>query len=274
MKWTAAAPQPNATTRTKTRNTPRDNEEPREMADFTHPGWSVYIAVVTVVSIVACFLLAMLMSRRRPPGEKLDTTGHVWDGDLRELNNPLPRWWLYLCYIPCVFGMAYLVLYPGLGSFKGILGWTQVGQYERELDRARTDYDPLFEKYLGQDVPTVAADPQARAMGERLFLTYCVQCHGSDARGSRGFPNLTDRDWLWGGEPDAIRETLMNGRSGIMPPMASSIGGGANVEQVAHHVLRLSGGAHDPVKAELGRDGFAACTACHGAEGKGNPLLG
>jgi len=244
------------------------------MADFTHPGWSVYIAVVTVVSIVACFLLAMLMSRRRPPGEKLDTTGHVWDGDLRELNNPLPRWWLYLFYITCVFGMAYLVLYPGLGSFKGILGWTQVGQYERELDRARTDYDPLFEKYLAQDVPTVAADPQARAMGERLFLTYCVQCHGSDARGSRGFPNLTDRDWLWGGEPDAIRETLMNGRSGIMPPMASSIGGGANVEQVAHHVLRLSGGAHDPVKAELGRDGFAACTACHGAEGKGNPLLG
>lgn len=244
------------------------------MADFIHPGWSVYIAVVTLVSIVACFLLAMLMSRRRQPGEKVDTTGHVWDGDLRELNNPLPRWWLYLFYITCVFALGYLVLYPGLGSFQGVLGWSQVSQYDSEIDKARARFDPLFESYLAQDIPTVAADPKAREMGERLFLTYCVQCHGSDARGSRGFPNLTDRDWLWGGDPEAIRETIVNGRTGIMPPMAAAIGGGANVEQVAHYVLSLSGGAHDPVKAGLGREAFDACAACHGADGKGNPLLG
>jgi len=244
------------------------------MADFIHPGWSVYITVVTVVSIVACFLLAMLMSKRRKPGEKLETTGHVWDGDLRELNHPLPRWWLYLFYITCIFALGYLFLYPGLGSYKGWLGWTQVGQYEREIDAARARFDPLFEGYLAQDISIVAADRKARDMGERLFLTYCVQCHGSDARGSRGFPNLADRDWLWGGSPDAIRETIVNGRSGAMPPMATAIGGGANVEQVAHHVLRLSGSAHDPVKAEMGRDSFAACAACHGEAGKGNPLLG
>jgi len=243
------------------------------MADFIHPGWSVYIAVVTVVSIVACFLLAMLMSRRRQPGEKVDTTGHVWDGNLRELNNPLPRWWLYLFYITCVFALGYLVLYPGLGSFQGVLGWSQVGQYDREIDQARARFDPLFEGYLAQDIPTVAADPKAREMGERLFLTYCVQCHGSDARGSRGFPNLTDKDWLWGGDPEAIRETIVNGRTGIMPPMADAIAG-ASVEQVAHYVLSLSGSAHDPVKAKLGQEGFAACAACHGADGKGNPMLG
>ena len=243
------------------------------MADFIHPGWSVYIAVVTVVSIIACFLLAMLMSKRRQPGEKVDTTGHVWDGDLRELNNPLPRWWLYLFYITCIFGLGYLVLYPGLGSFQGVLGWSQTGQYDREIEQARARFDPLFEGYLAQDIPTVAADPKAREMGERLFLTYCVQCHGSDARGSRGFPNLADNDWLWGGDPEAIRETIANGRTGIMPPMAAAIGG-ASVEQVAHYVLSLSGSAHDPVKAELGREAFGACAACHGADGKGNPMLG
>jgi cytochrome c oxidase cbb3-type subunit 3 len=244
------------------------------MADFIHPGWSLYIAVVTVVSIVACFLLAMLMSKRRQPGEKVDTTGHVWDGDLRELNNPLPRWWLYLFYITCAFGLAYLVLYPGLGSFQGVLGWSQTGQYDREIDQAKARFDPLFAEFLAKDIPTVAGDPRAREMGERLFLTYCVQCHGSDARGSRGFPNLTDKDWLWGGDPEAIRETIVNGRTGVMPPMAAAIGGGANVEQVAHYVLRLSNSAHDPVKAELGRPAFEACAACHGPDGKGNPLLG
>src|SRR5690606_41927548 len=137
------------------------------------------------------------MSKRRKPGEKLETTGHVWDGDLRELNHPLPRWWLYLFYITCIFALGYLFLYPGLGSYKGWLGWTQVGQYEREIDAARARLDPLFEGYLAQDISIVAADRKARDMGERLFLTYCVQCHGSDARGSRGFPNLADRDWLW-----------------------------------------------------------------------------
>src|SRR5690606_2227099 len=246
-RWTAGAPRPSAgARRTRTSNALRDNEESREMADFIHPGWSVYIAVVTVVSIIACFLLAMLMSKRRQPGEKVDTTGHVWDGDLRELNNPLPRWWLYLFYITCIFGLGYLVLYPGLGSFQGVLGWSQTGQYDREIEQARARYDPLFEGYLAQDIPTVAADPKAREMGERLFLTYCVQCHGSDARGSRGFPNLADNDWLWGGDPEAIRETIANGRTGIMPPMAAAIGG-ASVEQVAHYVLSLSGSAHDPV---------------------------
>ncbi len=244
------------------------------MADFTSSGWSIYIMLVTAVSLAACLWLTLSLSKKNKPGEQVGTTGHTWDETLEEYNNPLPRWWVYLFYITIVFAVLYLVLYPGFGAMKGVFGWTQVGQYEREVAKMNEQVGPLFDKYMKQDVKAVAADPAARAMGERLFLTYCAQCHGSDARGSRGFPNLTDRDWLWGGEPERIEETILNGRAGVMPPMGAAIGGAADVENVAHYVMSLSTSAHDAVKAELGRTKFAVCAACHGAGGGGNPALG
>jgi len=254
------------------------------MSDFTSNFWNLWVVGLTAASFAFCvwMLIALVNARAKPggpPAPKLGerttaTTGHVWDGDLQEYNNPLPKWWLYLFWITLAFGAVYLALYPGLGNFGGMLGWTSSGQYERE--RADTDarVRPLYAKYETMDIPAIAADPAARAMGERLFLTYCSQCHGSDARGSRGFPNLTDRDWLWGGEPDKIVETITNGRTGMMPALAGGLGDEGTSDVVAY-VRSLSGLAHDSLKSQLGKPLFAQnCAACHGADGKGNQALG
>ncbi len=173
-----------------------------------------------------------------------------------------------------IFGLAYLFLYPGLGSYAGKLGWKSSTAYQSELQKAKAEYDPLFNGYLNQDIKAVAADPQARLIGERLFLTYCAQCHGSDARGSKGFPNLTDHDWLYGGDPETIKATIMQGRRGEMPPMAAAVGSDKDVENVANYVLSLSGSTHDPIKAVFGKPKFAVCASCHGAGGVGNQIIG
>lgn len=244
------------------------------MADFIGSGWGPYISIVTIVSIVFCLWLAITMARGKAPGQQVGTTGHRWDGDLEELNNPLPRWWLGLFVITIIFGLGYLWLYPGLGANTGSLGWSQAEQYEREVKQFNAVTDPLYAKFLSQELTQVAADPQARGIGERLYLTYCVQCHGADARGAKGYPNLTDTDWLWGGEPIAIKTSILEGRQGMMPPMAQAVGSSADVENLAHYVMSLSGGGHDATKAVLGKPRFEVCAACHGAEGKGNVALG
>ncbi|MDF3036682.1 MAG: ccoP [Paucimonas sp.] len=249
------------------------------MADFTSQFWNLYIAVLTLISIVGCGIFLWSQSTHKISKEeaatgKVGTTGHVWDEDLTELNTPMPRWWMWLFYITIVFGLAYLVLYPGLGSYAGKLGWQSSGAYQTEIKKAEGDYAPLFNQYLRQDMKVVAADPQAHAIGERLFLTYCAQCHGSDARGNKGYPNLTDRDWLYGGTPETIKATILKGRNGQMPPMAAALGSDKDVENVAHYVRSLSGTTSDPIKAVFGKEKFAACAACHGADGSGNQALG
>ncbi|HEX4943668.1 MAG TPA: cytochrome-c oxidase, cbb3-type subunit III [Usitatibacteraceae bacterium] len=244
------------------------------MSDFVDGFWSLYIAGITLVSIVACALLLTLQHKRRPAGQVVDTTGHQWDEDLAEFNNPLPKWWIWLFWITIVFSLLYLVLYPGLGSFKGVLGWSSTGQYKAEQASADATYGPVFQKYAAMDIEAIAKDPKARVMGERMFLTYCSQCHGSDARGAKGFPNLADNDWLWGGEPQTILTTIMEGRNGMMPPMGAAVGGPEGVREVANYVLSLSGATHDAKLAEAGKAKFAACAACHGPEAKGNPALG
>ncbi|SFB15789.1 cytochrome c oxidase cbb3-type subunit 3 [Collimonas sp. OK607] len=249
------------------------------MADFTDGFWSPYITVLTILSIFGCGVLLWMQGSRRvtlEPGQDPadNTTGHVWDDDLGELNNPLPRWWMWLFYVTIVFALVYLVLYPGLGSFAGQLGWKSSSAYQAELKKADADYGPMFNKYLHQDLKTVAADPQAHAIGERLFLTYCAQCHGSDARGNKGFPNLTDQDWLHGGAPETIKTTIMEGRHGVMPPMGAALGGDKDVENVANYVLSLSGSTHDPIKAVFGKPKFTVCMGCHGSGGVGNQAIG
>ena len=246
------------------------------MSDFVSSGWGIYVAVMTLASIASCAVLLLSQSsRRRRVAEPVETTGHVWDGDLQEWNNPLPMWWMWLFYLTIAFGVAYLVFYPGLGVFDGTLGWSSGGQYRDERAQADTAYKPIFDKYATQDVQTVAADPQARRIGQRLFLTYCAQCHGSDAGGSRGFPSLRDGDWLYGGDPEAIRTSITEGRNGTMPPMGKVVGGVEEVKDVAHYVLSLSGRTVDGLRAHRGKQKFnTICAACHGADGKGNTQLG
>lgn len=245
------------------------------MADFVSDFWSYYVAILTLASIVGCaVLLKMMTTRKLVPGEKVDTTGHVWDEDLSEWNNPLPNWWRWMFYLTIVFAFAYLLLYPGLGTFKGNFGWSSTGQYDDEVKAAEQKYGPIFNKFLQQDLKAVAADPEAREMGQRLFLTYCSQCHGSDASGARGFPNLRDDDWLYGGEPDAIKASVTAGRNGIMPPQDQVLGE-QGVKDMVHYVVSLSGRTHDAKAAAAAKEKFTTiCAACHGLDGKGNPAIG
>ncbi len=245
------------------------------MQEFDSPFWSWYITILTVVSLigVALFLLKQ-RTRKLAPGEKAELMENKWDGDLVELNNPLPSWWVNLFWITLIFSAAYLVLYPGLGSFKGTLGWTSFGEYDKEVDAAKAKYEPVFNQFMGQPVDQVAASAEARDMGQRLFLTYCSQCHGSDAAGAKGFPNLTDKDWLYGGDGETIKASIANGRAGMMPPMGAAVGGDQGVKEVANYVLSLSGSPHDAQLAAAGQAKFVACAACHGEDGKGNTMMG
>jgi len=213
------------------------------MADFTSGFWDYYIAAITLLGIIGCGILLWAQSKARVGKRSdinVDTTGHIWDQDLTELNTPMPRWWMWLFYITIVFALVYLVLYPGLGSYAGKLGWSSNGNYQTELKQAEAEYGPLFAQYQQQDLKTVAADPKARAIGERLFLTYCAQCHGSDARGNKGFPNLTDKDWLFGGTPEIIKQTILHGRTGVMPPMGAAVGSEKDIETaVAKEMIKI-----------------------------------
>ena len=243
------------------------------MSDFFSSGWSIYIAVATAVGLAACLALLIIAARRRVMAGD-NTTGHVWDEDLRELNNPLPRWWMWLFVLTIVFAVGYLALYPGFGSAAGSLNWTSAGQYTEEQAAARAVTAPLFAGFAATPVPELARNPQAMAVGERLFANNCAACHGADAKGSKGFPNLTDTDWLWGGSPERIEETITQGRQGMMPPIAAAVGTSEDVRNVANYVLSLSGSPHNNIAAELGRSKFTVCAACHGADGKGNPVIG
>jgi cytochrome c oxidase cbb3-type subunit 3 len=244
------------------------------MSDFTSGFWSVYITLLTVVTILACAVLLWTQGKRKVAGTTTETTGHTWDGDLGEYNNPLPRWWSWLFYITIVFSLGYLVVYPGLGSYAGAWKWTQVKQLEEEDARANAQFGPLYEKFTAQDVAALARDPEARAIAQKLFLNHCAQCHAADGGGSRGFPNLTDRDWLWGGTPEAIKASITDGRTGVMPPFGPSLGE-QGTKDVAHYVLSLAGSPSDSIRTARGKPLFAqTCAVCHGADGKGNPALG
>lgn len=243
------------------------------MADFVSGFWNAYVMVLVFLSISFCVFVLVSNMTKRPSGP-VGLHDHVWDETLQEYNNPLPRWWMYMFWITIVFAIVYLSMYPGFGNNQGKLGWSAVGQWEAEQKAAAEKYGPIFAKYKGMDLNAVAADKEANAMGQRLFLTYCAQCHGADAKGAKGFPNLTDSDWLHGGEPETIKTTVLGGRMGMMPPFGPALGADGT-KDVANYVRSLSGLAHDSLRAQRGKELFSQnCAACHGPEGKGTPAMG
>ncbi len=245
------------------------------MSDFTSSFWPMFITVISVGGVIGCALLLWLTSRIKATSPNGDNTnGHVWDENLREMNNPLPRWWVWMFIITIVFSLFYFAAYPAIGTYAGKLGWTQVKQYEQEMEAANKTIAPLYAKFAAMPAEELANNPEAKAIGERIFMNNCAQCHGSDAHGSRGFPNLTDKDWIHGGSPEKIAETITNGRVGMMPPMAAAVGNEDDVKNVANYVLSLSNSQHDAVRAAAGKEKFAVCAACHGADGTGSQTIG
>ncbi len=246
------------------------------MSDFFNSFWSYYIAIIAVGGIVWC--LWLLFSQRKwlinkKPGV-VEDTGHVWDGDLRELNNPVPRWWTYMYMLMCVVGLGYLVLYPGLGAYQGILGYTTAIEVKDDQTKLNEEVKPVYARFAAMSIPEVAADPDARVIGQRLFLNNCAQCHGSDARGAISFPNLAQGDSMYGRTPEALQTSIAKGRNGVMPPMSATVNP-KTAGEIAQYVRSMSGLAHDQIRVIPGkREYLNNCAACHGADGKGNKALG
>lgn len=245
------------------------------MNDFMNGFWGYYVAILVLAGIAWC--LWLIFSQRKwlkPQPGTVEDTGHVWDGDLREMNNPVPRWWTMMYVIMCLFGVGYLLLYPGLGAYQGSLGYTSVLEVKQDQVEQDAAVKPIYARFTKMDIPQIAADPGAHLIGERLFMNNCAQCHGSDAKGSMSFPNLVDGDSIYGRQPEVLLATITQGRNGVMPALGAVIDAGT-AGDIAQYVRSLSSLAHDQIRIVRGKREFMnTCAACHGPEGKGTKSLG
>ncbi|MEZ5571653.1 MAG: cytochrome-c oxidase, cbb3-type subunit III [Halioglobus sp.] len=234
--------------------------------------WSMWIIVLTSTTIVGVTWI-LFANRKRDQKSTEQTTGHDFDG-IEEYDNPLPAWWFYMFVLTIIWGIGYLIIYPGMGNFPGLLGWTQLGQHEREVTAADAKYRAMRDRYLALPVEEIATDPAVRKMGMRMFASNCAQCHGGDAKGTYGFPNLTDSAWLYGGSPADIVASITHGRQGAMPAWGSIIGE-QGVNDVTAYILSINGREAGAAQTAAGAQVFQTyCVACHGAEATGNTALG
>lgn len=236
--------------------------------------WSGYIILLVVITLLICCFVLMSCTKQPLVLDAKNTTGHSYDG-IEEFNNPLPRWWMWLFWMTVVIGIIYLMLYPGLGKFKGMLNWTSQKQYNTQRVFAKKEYEPIFKKYYKEPIVILAKDPKAMQIAQRLFANNCAGCHGINAQGAVGFPNLTDDDWLHGGTPEIIETTILNGRTGIMPPMGQAIGGEEGIAEVTAYIRSLNGFRADQTQLVKGLVKFqTVCAACHGQDARGNTAIG
>lgn len=241
--------------------------------DFVSEFWHYYIAAIVIGGILFnLWVLSSQTTKKLEVGEQAELMAPTWDGDLQELNNPLPRWWMWLFYGTIVFAIAYLVLFPGFGKYEGTLGWTSFQEWKDDKDKVDAEFDKVMAPFKSQDLMAVAADPTAKQMGQNLYMTYCSQCHGSSGQGGSGFPNLTDNQWLFGGTPDDVKSSIANGRIAEMP--GGLAGDEQGAKEVANYVLSLGGKPHDADLASAGKEKYAACAGCHGEDGKGIAAAG
>jgi cytochrome c oxidase cbb3-type subunit 3 len=238
--------------------------------------WHWFVAAGTILFIIWCVWLISWSAKQGPQDvADEDLVGHKWDGDLEEWNNPAPKWWLYLYFITIIWGIGLLVAFPGLGNFKGLLGWTSAGQYEAEMQYAAETYEPIYEEFAAMDFEALMGNDDAMALGKSLYASYCTTCHGSDARGAPGYPNLTDDDWQWGSGEASIVATLTNGRMAVMTPWAQVLGSDEAVTNMARYVRSLSGLEEADEAVQAMQQQFTMyCAACHTPAGTGNPVLG
>jgi cytochrome c oxidase cbb3-type subunit 3 len=238
-------------------------------------GWSIWIILIVAINIAGSAWLLWWTAQRRPGDPPPDATSHHWDGDLTEYNKPLPMWWINLFWLTIVFSVGYLVWYPGLGNIKGRGNWSSQGEYAADKKAADEKIAQAWAGYVSKPIDVIAQDPKAVATGQRIFANTCAMCHGSDARGAKGYPNLTDQHWQWGSSPNDILATILDGRQANMPPFATALGDPSNVTATAVHVQRLGGMNVDPQLDRIGAGSFSGiCAACHGPDGKGNPAIG
>ena len=238
--------------------------------------WHWFIVTGTIVFVLWCIWLVSWSAKQGPQNvADEDLVGHKWDGDIEEWNNPAPRWWLYLYFMTIFWAVGYMIMYPGLGAFDGTLGWSQQGQYEEEMAKAAARYEPIYENLAAMDFEELATNPDALKLGASLYASYCTTCHGSDARGAPGYPNLTDGNWLWGNSETQMTTTISNGRVAVMPVLVGALGGDDGIDNMVRYVRSLSGLVEADAGAMSMQPMFVAlCSACHMVDGTGNQVLG
>ena len=235
--------------------------------------WSWYVILGTAATLIACFWVVAYANKQRASEEEIaESESHVWDEDIRELNNPLPMWWFWLFILTVIWSALYLVYYPGMGNFEGTSEWSQEQQYEAEVAAAEAKYGPMFAAFAEKDIAALAEDPAALGVGASLYANYCSTCHGSTAKGGRGFPNLTDGHWLYGGEPAQIEQSIVSGRAGIMPALGAALGGDDGIDTMVGYVQNMQDGLDEESPAHS--QYMTLCIACHGPDGSGNQMLG
>jgi len=235
--------------------------------------WSIFIIALVLINVGGCIWLIAWTMNMKTDEETDDSTGHVWDGDLKEYNNPLPKWWLNTFYLTIIFTVIYLILYPGFGSFPGVLGWSQEGQYDEQVEANRAKYEEVFAAFAGIPVAELAQNEDALRLGRNTFMNNCASCHGSDGRGAKSFPNLTDDSWLWGGEPEQVVQSIANGRMGNMPGLGAVVGNDG-ADQILAFLKAAPGDTSEAVTAGQQKYMTSGCIGCHGPTAEGNPMLG